>query len=245
MATQSLSLSTLRELPQYRQVLFNLVARDLKVKYQRSILGFVWTLVYPAAMIGIYMVVFGLVLRSSLENFWAYLIAGLLPFQFISGAVTEGAAAIRSNANLVRKIYFPAEILVIATVTAKLVEFLLQMLIGIVLVIFAFNLAAPVSQLAGTITKSTLGIATASILLSFLMMITRRKAVSQVVGFLAMENGLFFAATATTYGMPMVVELGILFDVLVATLVFGVFFFHIRETFESLDIHHLEKLKEK
>ena len=87
--------------------------------------------------------------------------------------------------------------------------------------------------------------ALACILLSFLMMITRRKAVSQVIGFLAMENGLFFAATSATYGMPMVVELGILFDVLVAALVFGVFFFHIRETFESLDIHHLEKLKER
>jgi hydrogenase-4 component E len=120
-----------------------------------------------------------------------------------------------------------------------------QLLAGIVLVIFAFNLAAPISQIAGTITRSTLGIAMASILLSFLMMIARRKAVSQVVGFLAMENGLFFAATSTTYGMPMVVELGILFDVLVATLIFGVFFFHIRETFESLDIHHLEKLKDR
>jgi len=118
------------------------------------------------------------------------------------------------------------------------------MLIGIVLVIFAFNLSTPISQMAGTITKSTLGIAMASILLSFLMMITRRKAVSQVVGFLSMENGLFFAATSATYGMPLVVELGIALDVLVGTLVFGVFFFHIRETFESLDIHHLEKLKE-
>lgn len=119
------------------------------------------------------------------------------------------------------------------------------MLIGIMLVIFAFNLAAPISQIAGTVTKSTIGIATACILLAFLMMITRRKAVSQVIGFLAMENGLFFAATSATYGMPMVVELGIAFDVLVATLLFGVFFFHIRETFESLDIHHLEKLKER
>jgi hydrogenase-4 component E len=119
------------------------------------------------------------------------------------------------------------------------------MLVGIVLVMFAFNLAAPISQFAGTITKSTLGIATACILLAFLMMITRRKAVSQVIGFLAMENGLFFAATSATYGMPMVVELGIALDVLVATFIFGVFFFHIRETFESLDIHHLEKLKER
>jgi hydrogenase-4 component E len=93
------------------------------------------------------------------------------------------------------------------------------MLIGIVLVIFAFNLATPISQFAGTITKSTLGIATASILLSFLMMITRRKAVSQVIGFLTMENGLFFAATSATYGMPMVVELGIALDVLVGSLI--------------------------
>ena len=119
------------------------------------------------------------------------------------------------------------------------------MLIGIVLVIFAFNLATPIAQIAGTVTKSTIGIATACILLAFLMMITRRKAVSQVIGFLAMENGLFLAATSATYGMPMVVELGIALDVLVATLLFGVFFFHIRDTFESLDIHHLEKLKER
>ncbi len=118
------------------------------------------------------------------------------------------------------------------------------MLIGIVLVIFAFNLAAPISQMAGTITKSTLGIAMASVLLSFLMMITRSKAVPQVIGFLAMENGLFFAATSATYGMPMVVELGIALDVLVGMFILGIFFFQIRETFDSLDLKHMEKLKE-
>ena len=119
------------------------------------------------------------------------------------------------------------------------------LLVGIVVVIVAFNLAVPISHLAGTITRSTLGIAMACVLLSFLMMITRRKAVPQVIGFLAMENGLFFAATSATYGMPMVVELGIGLDVLVATFIFGIFFFQIRETFDSLDIHHLEKLKDK
>jgi hydrogenase-4 component E len=119
------------------------------------------------------------------------------------------------------------------------------MLVGILLVILAFNLALPISQLAGTITRATIGIAMASVLLSMLMMITRRKAVPQVIGFLAMENGLFFAATSATYGMPMVVELGIALDVLVGTFIFGIFFFQIRETFDSLDIHHLEKLKEK
>jgi hydrogenase-4 component E len=118
------------------------------------------------------------------------------------------------------------------------------MLIGLGLVVFAFNLAAPISQMAGTITKSTLGIAMASVLLSFLMMITRSKAVPQVVGFLAMENGLFFAATSATYGMPMVVELGIALDVLVGMFILGIFFFQIRVAFDSLDLKHMEQLKE-
>jgi hydrogenase-4 component E len=77
------------------------------------------------------------------------------------------------------------------------------------------------------------------------MMITRSKALPQVIGFLAMENGLFFAATSATYGMPMVVELGVALDVLVGVLVLGIFFFQIRETFESLDLKHMEKLKER
>jgi hydrogenase-4 component E len=119
------------------------------------------------------------------------------------------------------------------------------MLVGLVLVILAFNLAQPVSELAGTVTRGTLGIALAAVLLAFLMMITRSKAVPQVIGFLAMENALFFAATAATYGMPMVVELGIALDVLVGVVILGVFFFQIRERFDSLDIRHLEKLKEE
>jgi hydrogenase-4 component E len=118
------------------------------------------------------------------------------------------------------------------------------MLIGIGLVIFAFGLAQPVSALATTVLRRSLGIALAVILLAFLMILARRKAFTQVIGFLALENGLFFAATSTTYGMPMVVELGIALDLLVGVFIFGVFFFHIREQFDSLDLRHLESLKE-
>jgi len=126
----------------------------------------------------------------------------------------------------------------------RLINVPTTMLIGIVLVVFAFNLAVPISQLASTVTRSTLGIAMACVMLSFLMMITRRKAIPQVIGFLSMENSLFFAATSATYGMPMVVELGVALDVLVAVLILGVFFFQIREQFDSLDLKHLENLKE-
>lgn len=126
----------------------------------------------------------------------------------------------------------------------QLVNIPVTMLVGLVLVIFAFGLAQPISLLATTIMRHTIGIALAVILLSFLMMITRRKAVTQVVGFLAMENGLFFAATSATYGMPMVIELGIALDLLVAVFILGIFFFQIREQFDSLDLHHLESLRE-
>jgi hydrogenase-4 component E len=126
----------------------------------------------------------------------------------------------------------------------RLINIPTTMLLGIVLVVFSFNLALPISQLSHTVTRATLGIAMASVMLSFLMMITRRKAIPQVVGFLAMENGLFFAATSATYGMPMVVELGIALDVLVGMIILGVFFFQIREQFDSLDLKHMEKLRE-
>ena len=119
------------------------------------------------------------------------------------------------------------------------------MLVGIVLVVFSFQLALPVSRLADSVARATLGIALACVLLSFMMMIVRARALPQVIGFLAMENGLFFAATSATNGMPMIVELGIFLDVLVGVLIAGVFMFQIRERFDSLDIRHLEQLREK
>lgn len=117
------------------------------------------------------------------------------------------------------------------------------MLVGLGLVIFAFGLAQPISRMATTITRNTIGIALAVIFLAFLMMITRRKAVTQVIGFLAMENGLFFAATSATYGMPMVIELGIALDLLIGFFILGIFFFQIREQFDSLDLSNMEALK--
>ncbi|HSE11864.1 MAG TPA: formate hydrogenlyase [Rudaea sp.] len=129
--------------------------------------------------------------------------------------------------------------------TEPLINIPTTMLVGIVLVVFAFGLAQPISQMSTTIARSTLGIALAVVMLSFLMMITRRKAISQIVGFLAMENGLFFAATSATYGMPMVVELGVALDILIGMVILGVFFFQIREQFDSLDLQHLEQLREE
>ena len=118
------------------------------------------------------------------------------------------------------------------------------MLVGIGMVIFAFSLALPISRLSSSLAGGALGIALACVFLSFMMMITRSKAVPQVIGFLSMENGLIFAATTVTNGMPMIVEFGIALDVLVGVLILGVYMFQFRERFDSLDMRHLEALKE-
>lgn len=115
------------------------------------------------------------------------------------------------------------------------------LLIGAALVLFSFYVSLPIEKLSQLVTRNTIAIALACVLLSMLMMITRRKAITQVVGFLSMENALFFTATSATYGMPLVVEIGVAFDVLIAALIFGLFFFQIRRTFDSLDLKHLEK----
>lgn len=119
------------------------------------------------------------------------------------------------------------------------------MLIGIALVIFSYHLTAPIRELSTLVTRSTLAVALATVMLGLLMMITRKKAITQIIGFLALENGLFFAATSATYGMPLVVELGVALDILIAAFIFGIFFFQIRTTFDSLDLKEMEKLKEE
>lgn len=90
---------------------------------------------------------------------------------------------------------------------------------------------------------NTLAIAIALFLIGFFMMLNRRKALTQVLGLLCMENGLFLAAISLTYGMPLVVELGIFFDVLVAVMVLGILVYRIGETFDSMDVSKLRRLR--
>jgi len=133
----------------------------------------------------------------------------------------------------------------IAKEVESIVNIPATMLIGIALVIFSYHLTAPVRELSTLMTRSTLAVALATVMLGLLMMITRKHAVSQIIGFLAMENGLFFAATSATYGMPLVVELGVALDILIAAFIFGMFFFQISKTFDSLNVEHMARLKEE
>jgi hydrogenase-4 component E len=115
---------------------------------------------------------------------------------------------------------------------------------GAALVVFSYHVAAPVVRLSGLATRNTIAVSMAVVLVGMLLMIARKKAVAQVIGFMSIENGLFFAAVVSTYGMPLIVELGVAFDVLVAAILFGVFFFHMRESLDTLDVDQLNRLSE-
>jgi hydrogenase-4 component E len=91
--------------------------------------------------------------------------------------------------------------------------------------------------------RNTLAVAVSLFLIGFYMMITRRKAIMQVLALLSLENGLFLAAISLTYGMPLIVELGILFDVLVGVMVLGILVYRIQETFDSMDVSRLSRLR--
>jgi hydrogenase-4 component E len=112
------------------------------------------------------------------------------------------------------------------------------------LVILAFFITQPIGHLGFLLTQDSLAIALAIVLIGFFVMITRQKAVTQVIGFLVMENGLFLAATAAAYGMPLIVELGIFFDVLVAGLIVGIYTHQIHGAFGSVDTSRMKALKE-
>jgi hydrogenase-4 component E len=112
-----------------------------------------------------------------------------------------------------------------------------------VLVLFCYYLIAPLSDSFKFVNGNIIAIAMAVTLLGMLLLITHRKAISHVIGFMAMENGIFFAALVATHGMPMVVELGVAFDVLIAFILFGVFFFHLRSSIDSLDVDRLILLR--
>jgi len=116
----------------------------------------------------------------------------------------------------------------------------LTMLAAIGLIALSIMVMLPITAQAGTLAREDLSFALSVILLGLLMMISRRNAVSQVVGFMSIENGLILAATAAK-GMPLVVEISVAFSILVALIVIGIFLFRIRERFETVDIHLLHE----
>lgn len=124
----------------------------------------------------------------------------------------------------------------------KVVGVGLTMLAGLGLTALAILVVLPVTAGADMLAREDIAFALAVVLLGLLMMITRRNAVSQVVGFMSLENGLILAATGAR-GMPLVVEISVAFSILIAFIVFGIFLFRIRERFDTVDVQALDRFR--
>ncbi len=120
-----------RELYSYREILWNLVRKELKVKYTASVLGAVWSLLNPVVFLAVFTFVTK-VLKGNIQDYAAFLLAGLLAWNLYSVSLANGAQSVIANANLVKKVYFPREILPLATVGVCLVDFVLQSLVLVV-----------------------------------------------------------------------------------------------------------------
>lgn len=118
----------------------------------------------------------------------------------------------------------------------------LSMLAGIGLVALSLQLMLSAADQADPVTREDLALALSVVLIGLLMMVTRRNAVSQVAGFLSLENGVILAA-AGARGMPLIVEISVAFSILIAFIVIGIFLFRIRERFDSVDLEIVEQFR--
>ena len=116
----------MRELVKYRYLLQNLVVRDLKVRYKNSLLGVLWSLLNPLLMMVVFTAVFTIAFRNdSIRQYAVFILVGLLPWNFFKNSLMGATVSITSNANLIKKVYFPRQLLPIASVLANFVNFLL------------------------------------------------------------------------------------------------------------------------
>ena len=118
------------------------------------------------------------------------------------------------------------------------------LLICALLTIVAFYVMSPVAASNPLPTANAMPLAFAGVLVGFFIMVNRRRAVTQILGFLMLENGIFLLALLATYGVPFIVEMGVFLDVLVAVLIMEVFVYHIKDNFDSIDVGELGRLKE-
>jgi lipopolysaccharide transport system permease protein len=144
-------MATVSELAEARELFRNLTLRELRGKYKRSVLGWAWSMINPLATMAIFWVVFHFVIRvdpdtgnpSGLHNFGFFLLCGLLPWNFLLNGLTGGMGAPLANAGLIKKVYFPREVLTASIVASWAVQFAIELAVLIAALLFVGNVALP------------------------------------------------------------------------------------------------------
>jgi len=140
-------LERLREIWMYRDMLRSLVSKELRARYKGSILGFFWTFFNPLLMLIIYSLVFSFIMRSAVEKYPMFLFVALLPWNYFASSLVQGAGSLVHNASLIKKVYFPREVLPLSVVLANLVNYLLSLFI-LVPALLLFRICLTIALLA-------------------------------------------------------------------------------------------------
>lgn len=137
----------LKELWQYREMIVSLVKRDLKSRYKGSILGFLWMFLNPLLQLCVYTIVFSTIMRMGIEKFYLFLFVALVPWIFISTCLTGGTMVIFGQQDMVKKIYFPREVLPISYTLSQFINMLLSFIVIFVVVFFSGVEIQPIALL--------------------------------------------------------------------------------------------------
>lgn len=119
----------IKEIYNYREMINGLVRKDLRGRYKGSVLGFGWTFVNPLLQLIVYTMVFSVIMRAGIENYYVFLFVALVPWIFFSAAITGGSSSVLASGDMVKKIYFPREVLPIAYVTSAFVNMVLSFVV--------------------------------------------------------------------------------------------------------------------
>lgn len=130
-------INRVKELYAYREMIFSLVKRDLKGRYKGSVLGFLWTFLNPLLQLAVYTMVFSVIMRAGIEDYYLFLFVALVPWIFFSTSLSGGASCIWAQQDMVKKIYFPREVLPISYVTSQFVNMLLSFIVIFAVLIFS------------------------------------------------------------------------------------------------------------
>ncbi|SNX52863.1 ABC-2 type transport system permease protein [Thermoanaerobacterium sp. RBIITD] len=162
-------MTTLRELYEYREMLFSMVKKDLRTRYRGSFLGFLWTFINPLLQLVVYSIVFSTIMRMNIYNFAMFLFVALLPWIFFSTSITQSTTTIMANSNLVKKIYFPRIILPISVALTGFINMIFGFIIVfIVLFIFKIHLSSSIVLLPIVMINELLFVVGLSIIFSAL-----------------------------------------------------------------------------
>ena len=137
----------LKEMYEYREMIFSLVKKDLRGRYKGSVLGFMWTFINPLLQLLVFTLVFSIIMRANYEQYYLFLFVALVPWMFFGSSVQDGSTCIMRESNMVKKIYFPREVIPISTVTSAFVNMILTFVVVFIVLLISGRGINPVALL--------------------------------------------------------------------------------------------------